>query len=93
MSEGLLMAWRNLTIPFHWTHDKTGILRRVLEKFFGDEKLNFSELNLLRWYVYQWVHSHYKKPENYKWIRIMSQKELKKYILEVLVRRYGILPF
>ncbi|GEM_PF-3608097 len=87
------MPWRNLSIPFHWTHDKTGFLKSILEKFFSDEKLNFNELNLLRWYVYQWVHSHYRKPENYRLIRIMSQKELKNYILKVLARRYGILPF
>ncbi|MHC1586162.1 MAG: hypothetical protein ACXQTV_01290 [Candidatus Hecatellaceae archaeon] len=83
-----------LPVPLHKIiQSRAEPLLEAIRKFFRDERLSFYELNLLRWYIYQWVSSHPRKPNNYFWIRNMSQKELKKYVLEVLVKRYGILPF
>lgn len=41
--------------PLFWMNEVSGSMERIVKKFFNKEKLNPSELNILKGYMIQWV--------------------------------------
>lgn len=78
--------------PVYHMHEVSGRMSEIVRKFINQIALNQLELDCLRWYVYQWVHSMTSKPDNYERIKIMSQDELKEYCFRDLLE-WGIDPF
>lgn len=75
-----------------WMNEQSGQMRIIVEKFMKQEKLAPFEFNILKSYIAQWIKESII-PEDLalKILNIDSQKELSKYLIDLL--EYGIDPF
>ncbi len=79
------------SIPVYWLQEKSGKMKAIVGKFLENEPLNEYELEILRWYFYQWVAAFPTKPDDFAGILLMSQEELRLYNMRLL-NDYGIDP-
>jgi hypothetical protein len=87
------LSWPPARMPLYWMHEQSGRMKEIIRKFLKPEPLNEWELEILRWYVKQWTEAMPFKPKDYGLILILPEKDLRKYIANVLVEKHGIDPF
>ena len=79
----------------YWMNEQTGRMREIVMKFFSKDKgVTEEELEVLKWYVEQWVDAMPNQPPN--WRERLAACTTKKALQEfnwMLVRDYGIDPF
>ncbi len=78
-------------IPVYWLQEESGRMKAIIGKFLENEPLEEPELEILRWYFYQWVAAFPTKPDDFAQILLMSQEELRLYNMRLL-NDYGIDP-
>ena len=77
--------------PVFWMHEQSGRMKAIVKKFLAKTPLTRDELDIMRWYIFQYVDAMPYKPEDYHRIKEMSQAELRDYIVDTLLA-YGIDP-
>jgi hypothetical protein len=77
--------------PYYWMHETSGKMKEIVMKFLENESLNLYELEVLRWYFYQWIAAMPSKPDDFSKVLLMTQEELKFYNMDLL-NKYGIDP-
>jgi hypothetical protein len=75
----------NGSIPFYWMYEQSGRMKEIVRKFLNIERLNEWELDVFRWYIHQWVQAMPSRPEGFSKILIMSEDELRSYIVHDLL--------
>jgi len=66
-------------------------MKDIVFKFLNKLALNSYELEVLRWYVRQWIEAMPSKPQDFNKVMLMSQNELMNYLAGELLE-YGIDP-
>lgn len=89
--------------PVFWMHEKSGQMKGIITKFFGELPLTEKELKVLKWYIIQWIEGNQSvllsmgqkmpvPPDYEQTIQKLNQKELYNYVPGVLLD-YNIDPF
>lgn len=82
-------------VVVHWMHEQSGRMEGIVKKFLTEnEELTSEEIEILKWYIDQWVDAMPVKPPKWreKLAKCNSKKELRDYNW-MLVRDYCIDPF
>ena len=90
--------------PLYWKKEASGKMAQIVRRFFNKEVLTDKQLNLLKWYVIQWIEGTSNTvsalsgqnaivPPNYRErISNFDQSELYSFVSKELLL-YGIDPF
>jgi len=79
----------------YWMNEQTGLLKEIVMKFFSvDQELTEQELEILKWYIGQFVDAMLFRPPKWceKLAACLTKKDLKRYNWW-LVSEYAIDPF
>lgn len=75
------------TIPLYWMHETSGKMQALIRKFLNGIQLSENELEIMRWYIFQWVDAMPIKPKDFSksLLDSMTQEHLNEYICKVLL--------
>lgn len=79
----------------YWMHEQSGRMREIVKKFLSkDQELTNREIEILKWYIEQWVDAMPHKPPRWRerLAACTTKKQLKDYNW-MLVSEYAIDPF
>jgi len=79
----------------HWMHEQSGRMREIVRKLFSkDQDLTDQEIDILKWYIEQFVDAMPHKPPQWRerLAACTTKKDLKEYNW-MLVSDYTINPF
>ena len=77
--------------PLYWMREQSGTLRRIVGKYVIDDPLTRYELDVMRWYVWQFCRALPFPPPDLALVKTMTQKELRAYVHGTLLD-HGIDP-